>query len=382
MKSNARHSTLTRTQTGMFTRNELAILGTPCSQIQEIAASLAALLSGKVNLAYIDAEHQRSPLPENDPLVQGFNTTLSDKIDFFRLDTKHRLFPYQHQQMLAGCDLAIVNGNHFEAHYQIAVIDPRKPLNKKLHKLTQVLMIIFTDGVSEIPEEVQQHLGNTALIPQYRISDRAAIAQQISHWLVQRKPPLYGLVLAGGKSERMQSDKAMLRYHEEAQYLHTLHLLKPYCECVWVSCRAEQVEQFATEATPLPDTFTGLGPMGGILSAFREAPNAAWLVLACDLPLLSLQTLQHLNQHRDTTKVATTFRSPHDEFPEPLITIWEPRAYSVLLHFLSLGYSCPRKALINSDVNILEAPLPHELTNANLPEEYKEIKLEIQKKSH
>ena len=124
----------------------------------------------------------------------------------------------------------------------------------------------------------------------------------------------------------------------------------------------------------LPDTFAGLGPYGGILSAFRERPDNAWLVVACDLPLLSRKTLSHLIENRKIATIATTFQSPVDEFPEPLITIWEPKSYPVLLSFLSQGYSCPRKVLINSDTTVLTAPHPEELTNVNTPEDIEKVK--------
>jgi molybdopterin-guanine dinucleotide biosynthesis protein A len=113
--------------------------------------------------------------------------------------------------------------------------------------------------------------------------------------------------------------------------------------------------------------------MGAILSAFRQNPNTAWLVVAVDLPLLDKSTLQLLIENRNPSKLATAFNSPVNEFPEPLIAIWEPRAYPVLLQFLAQGYSCPRKALINTDVELLDAPNPEALFNVNTPEERKKL---------
>ena len=65
-------------------------------------------------------------------------------------------------------------------------------------------------------------------------------------------------------------------------------------------------------------------------------------------------SLSQLVENRNVPqKFATSFKSPTLEFPEPLICIWEPRAYGRLLEFLSWGYSCPLKALINSDIELL-----------------------------
>lgn len=63
--------------------------------------------------------------------------------------------------------------------------------------------------------------------------------------------------------------------------------------------------------------------------------------------------------------MATAFESPFDQMPEPLIALWEPKSYAVLLSFLAQGYSCPRKVLLNSDTLILQAPEPETLTNVN-----------------
>ncbi|MBP9874846.1 MAG: molybdopterin-guanine dinucleotide biosynthesis protein MobA, partial [Haliscomenobacter sp.] len=69
--------------------------------------------------------------------------------------------------------------------------------------------------------------------------------------------------------------------------------------------------------------------------------------------------------------MATAFNSPVNNLPEPLIAIWEPRSYPILLQFLAQGYDCPRKALINSPIHLLEAPDPQALENVNTPEEKK-----------
>jgi molybdopterin-guanine dinucleotide biosynthesis protein A len=117
-----------------------------------------------------------------------------------------------------------------------------------------------------------------------------------------------------------------------------------------------------------------LGPYGAILSAFREKPDSAWLVIACDLPLVDADVLQQLVANRNTASIATAYKSEVNEFPEPLITIWEPKSYPALLQFLAQGYSCPRKVLINSDVTLLQSPQTDALANVNTPKELERIK--------
>src|SRR5262245_13674468 len=138
-------------------------------------------------------------------------------------------------------------------------------------------------------------------------------------------PPLFGLVLAGGASKRMGQDKAALQYHGESQLQWTYRLLNQYVDQCFVSVRPDQRDDSTRASLPqIVDRQPGRGPIAGIETALSEYPDAAWLILACDLPFLSEATLQNLIKHRDVSKIATAYRSAHDGFPEPLCAIWEP----------------------------------------------------------
>lgn len=186
-----------------------------------------------------------------------------------------------------------------------------------------------------------------------------------------------GLVLAGGKSTRMGSDKGIAEWHGRPQRYYMADMLKEFCQDVFISCREDQQEALAADGyNPLPDAaaYAGSGPTGGILSAFEHTPRRAWLVVACDLPLLDSATIAHLVANRDSNAIATTFKSPFDGLPEPLITIWEPAAYITLLHKLQEGFKCPRKVLINNPAAILQPPHPDALLNANTPDDAERVR--------
>ena len=190
--------------------------------------------------------------------------------------------------------------------------------------------------------------------------------------MTSRQTKINGLVLAGGKSKRMGRDKSSITWHGKEQRYYIADLLQPLCDEVFISLREDQENEAHTEYKTLTDSYTGIGPYGAILSAFKFQSDVAWLVVACDLPLLNSDTLQYLLEHRDVNSMATTFQSPFDGLPEPLITIWEPKSYSILLDFLSNGYTCPRKVLIKSEdvTTILQSPDLKALMNVNTPEDF------------
>ncbi len=186
--------------------------------------------------------------------------------------------------------------------------------------------------------------------------------------------PLYGLLLSGGESRRMRQDKAALDYLGEPQLLRAWRLLDQVTERAFVSVRDAQAADPLRAALPqIVDRYPAVGPIAGILSAQAEHPDAAWLVLACDLPLLDATTLRGLISRRDPQLDATAYASSHDGLPEPLCAIWEPSSHAGLLQRHQDGSHCPRKAL--GAMRILVLPSPGAaLDNANTPAEREDIR--------
>jgi len=186
--------------------------------------------------------------------------------------------------------------------------------------------------------------------------------------------PLFGLVLAGGRSTRMQRDKAAIEYQPgESQLDAAMKLLQPRVARAFVSVRPDQRADAARSAwEQIIDRGDVDGPIAGISAALGAHPDAAWLVLACDLPFLDAQTLDTLIAARDRAGDATAFKSSHDGLPEPLCAIYEPAARASLATHIAGGRNCPRKYLINARTRLLEQPNPRALDNVNTVSEYGE----------
>jgi molybdenum cofactor guanylyltransferase len=182
---------------------------------------------------------------------------------------------------------------------------------------------------------------------------------------------MHGLILAGGSSARMRRDKAALPYLGKSQLDRAFELASRHVARVFVSVRASQTADPARAHHPLiVDSVAGEGPIVGIRSALAAFPEAAWLVVACDLPFLSDTALSQLLRERDPQAVATAYRSVHDGLPEPLCAIWEPAAGPALTSYQGSGGICPRKFLIRHAAKLLEPLDRRALDNVNTPEEY------------
>jgi molybdopterin-guanine dinucleotide biosynthesis protein A len=186
-----------------------------------------------------------------------------------------------------------------------------------------------------------------------------------------RAAPLRGLVLAGGRSRRMQMDKAQLRYHDKPQLAWVAELIAPWCLSVHASVRAAQRDDAVGAGLPaIMDVHEEAGPVAGILAAQGQFPDAAWLVVACDLPFLDAATLEYLIAQRAPARTATAYRSAHDGLPEPLCAIWEPASHAALEAAVASGKYCPRAVLKTADVRLLELPHAGALDNVNTREEW------------
>jgi len=186
--------------------------------------------------------------------------------------------------------------------------------------------------------------------------------------------PLLGLLLAGGRSTRMRTDKAALLYAGRSQLERAMELIAPHVERAYVSVRADQAEDPLRARFPqIRDLHENLGPIAGLLAAQAAHPQAAWLVLACDLPLLDAATLGYLVRCRAPARSATAYRSSHDGLPEPLCAIWEPRSATPLAAYVARGRQCPRRFLLGADALVIDEPNPQALDNVNTPEEYRSV---------
>ena len=183
--------------------------------------------------------------------------------------------------------------------------------------------------------------------------------------------PLTGLVLAGGKSRRMATDKAALAYAGETQLARVHRLLSSVVDDVYVSVQADQTaDDTRRHYRQIVDGAPDLGPAAGIAAAFAAHPDRAFLVVAVDLPFLTEATLRDLVRQRDVHGQATAYASAHDGLPEPLCAIWEPAAAADLVAALGRGDRCPRKFLTRARTRLVPLAAADALDNINTPAEY------------
>ncbi|WP_298882196.1 NTP transferase domain-containing protein [uncultured Polaribacter sp.] len=393
MKKHTKHTKLTRRNNDNFAPNEIAILGTNCGVISNLVHQVSEKLSN-YKLAYFDASHAKD-VAENKLSEYVFHHEGN-----LQITTSGNINKFQQRLDFAQFDYLFINGNHYQGAKQILILDEAKEASvlKRLEQLDSIQFVVKLIKDTEYFSFLEEKYPQIKNITCYTIDEIDKIANHINNLIQEKIAPVKGLVLVGGKSTRMGKDKSELNYYGKPQKeaakellennnLQTFYSVSDFSkkfilskdERLEMTNKTQDVTLSAVERSQeIPDVFLNLGPFGGICSAFQKDPNAAWFVLATDVPFVTDKIIQLVLKHRNPSKTATAIKGKNNDFPEPLITIYEPKAYPILLQYLAQGYSCPRKMLINSDVEIVEIDDVF-IRNVNTPEEFETAKTEINK---
>lgn len=377
MIKHKKHTNLARRNNDNFAPNEIAILGTNCSIISSLVQQVSEKLSN-YKLGYFDASHAKDEKPN---LLSTFTFHHQGNV---QIATSKVINPYQQKLDFAQFDLVFINGNHFEGAKQILILDEVKEASvlKRIDQLQDIQFVVKLKNDIEFFPFLMEKYPQIQQLHCYSIDEIDKISHHIHQLIQQKIAPIKGLVLIGGKSTRMGKDKSLLEFHDKPQKEVAKYLLENNQIETFFSIRNLSTE--LKETNEISDTFLNLGPFGGICSAFQQNPNVAWFVLATDVPFVTDELIKLLLQKRNPSKVATAIKGKNKEFMEPLITIYEPKAYPILLQYLAQGYSCPRKMLINNDVEIVEVA-DDLIRNINTYEEFEMALKEISrspKKAH
>lgn len=132
------------------------------------------------------------------------------------------------------------------------------------------------------------------------------------------KPDITGIVLAGGKSSRMGSNKSLLRWKDNTLVEQAIQVLKPLCNKVVISSN-NFVYDF-TGCETWPDEIPQQAPIIGIYSCLKRSATEVNIVLSCDMPFASTELLKHLLGCSGKGAVVVPL---HDGFMEPLCGIYK-----------------------------------------------------------
>jgi molybdopterin-guanine dinucleotide biosynthesis protein A len=138
---------------------------------------------------------------------------------------------------------------------------------------------------------------------------------------MQLSNKLDGLIVCGGESSRMGTDKSLLDYHGRPQRYFIYTMLSTLCDETFISCNAEQAKTIEKSFNTIIDApaYAGHGPMAGLLSAFDRYPGTNWLVVGCDYPFITRKALNDFIKNTEPEKIAAAFYNTKENMYDPML---------------------------------------------------------------
>lgn len=187
------------------------------------------------------------------------------------------------------------------------------------------------------------------------------------------------IILSGGKSSRMGTNKALLKFHEKTNIERIKDELKHVFDDIILVTNDPETYQFLNIKT-VTDQYPGSGPLAGIHAGLEASVYEENFVVACDMPFVSAELAESLVKalkHHDAVVPVIEGRQ------HPLFAAYQKRAAREAKSCIEEGTLRMKHLLDRLNVRYLEeedlmlyceGSLERVFFNMNHPEEYEDAK--------
>jgi len=184
---------------------------------------------------------------------------------------------------------------------------------------------------------------------------------------MKRYDDIAAVILAGGQSKRMGSNKALLRIDEVTFIARIINTLRERFSEIIISAN-DPHEYLVFKRPVLPDTFKNYGPLAGIHAALNSISSEYVFTTSCDVPFITTEIVDAIIEKRDldTVLIADDGTRTH-----PLIGLYPKAVFTAIDRYLredkrSVHHFLTTVKLVKVDVS----KYSNSLRNINTPEDY------------
>jgi molybdopterin-guanine dinucleotide biosynthesis protein A len=162
------------------------------------------------------------------------------------------------------------------------------------------------------------------------------------------------IILAGGRSFRMGSCKALMPYSGKPLIQYSIDLALRFAGDILISANSGEFDAFGF--TVIPDILNVKAPIAGVHAGLKHSQTDWNLVLTCDMPNLSGDIITRLLQKLDSgLQMVVPF---HNGFAEPLCGFYHRELISLIeqnnvagkLSMLDLPGTAPHRFITMNDL--------------------------------
>lgn len=180
-----------------------------------------------------------------------------------------------------------------------------------------------------------------------------------------------GIVLCGGRSTRMGSDKASLPFGNETMIDRVERIVRGVADDVIIVGRRDQ------DTSTIHDAVEDRGPLGGIAAGLSGSKTDLNIVVACDMPLIKAAVLERLASMIDDHDMCVAIVDGH---PSVLCGVYRSRVASDAQALLDSGERRVMRLLDRVKVKRVDAaafrdidPTLESFTSIDTPEKYRAV---------
>jgi len=184
-----------------------------------------------------------------------------------------------------------------------------------------------------------------------------------------------GIILAGGKSTRMGTDKGLITHNNKTFIQHIIDTLKPLVNNIIIVSNNPEHDIF--QSIRVNDLIENAGPLAGLYTGLHYSKTEKNLVLSCDIPLIKQAVLEKLILQTDEDIDVIQVQSNNKTMP--LIALYKKQCLHKCLELLESGERSLRflTKTLKTKTILLDKTLEKHTANINTQHELKELNNEF-----
>lgn len=188
---------------------------------------------------------------------------------------------------------------------------------------------------------------------------------------MSNKKDITGIVLAGGKSSRMGSDKGLIKIDNKTFVENVIAAMEPLVNEIIIVSNNPEYDQFGFYR--VEDDIKDSGPLAGLYSGLKYSNSEFNLVLSCDIPIIKTEILEKLIEVDYKNYEVTQIESHNKTMP--LIAIYQKQCMHKCLELLQQDERRLRVAVnqLKTKTIVIDSEYDPFVKNVNNKEDLKAI---------
>ncbi|MDZ7659376.1 molybdenum cofactor guanylyltransferase [Fodinibius sp.] len=184
--------------------------------------------------------------------------------------------------------------------------------------------------------------------------------------------PITVIILAGGQSRRMGSDKGLVRLNDKPMVQHVIEKAQSISNQIMIITNQSGYQKFGVPT--YSDLIQDKGPLGGIYTGLHYSQTENNLVLSCDIPLVPVSFLKSLVNYQAENQA---YVPVYKDQEQPLCAVYKKEIAEQMKSSIEVENLSMRKFLtkINTafiEISDYDTGNKNWFANLNTPEEVEE----------